>query len=199
MTTGKVPREQEYTILHTRIVHDKWARFMVSTVRSPDGYEVEREIEDHGDAVCVLPYHAQRKTAILVRQMRAPVLYATGAQDITETVAGVVERDEPADACARRETCEEAGLELQSLQRVFTAWTIPGISTERMHFYLAVYDGEARPEARGGLAAEHEHTIAVEFPLAELVRMADQGELVDVKTLLLLQTLRLRQPELFVD
>jgi hypothetical protein len=67
-----------------------------------------------------------------------------------------------------------------------------------MHFYLATYTGEARPEVHGGLAGEHEHTIAVEFSLAELVRMADDGSLADVKTLLLLQTLRLQQPGLFM-
>ena len=197
MTTGKMPLEQGHRILHIRTVHDRWAKFLIATVRSPDGHAVEREIEDHGEAVCVLPYNAERRTAILVRQMRAPVLLAAGAEDLIEAVAGIVERDEDADACARRETREEAGLELQSLQHVFTGWTMPGISTERMHFYFAVYDGEAREDVRGGLAGEHEHTIAVEFPLGELARMADHGELVDVKTLLLLQTLRLRQPELF--
>jgi len=199
MTTSKTPKEQGHAILHIRTIYERWAKFLIATVRSPDGQTAEREIEDHGEAVCVLPYHAQRKTAILVRQMRAPVLFVAGAQELTEAVAGVIERGEQADACARRETREEAGLELRSLQHVFTGWTMPGISTERMHFYLAVYDGEARPEVLGGLAVEHEHTIAVEFPLAELARMADQGELVDVKTLLLLQTLRLGQPGLFVD
>jgi nudix-type nucleoside diphosphatase (YffH/AdpP family) len=197
MTTGERPREPGHTILHTRTIYDRWTKFLIATVRAPDGHAVEREIEDHGQAVCVLPYNVDRKTAILVRQMRAPVLFAVGAQEFTEAVAGVIERDEHADACARRETREEAGLELRSLQHVFTAWTMPGISTERMHFYLAVYDGEARPDVRGGLAGENEHTIAVEFPLAELARMAEEGELVDVKTLLLLQTLRLRQPGLF--
>jgi len=199
MTTGNTPQEPGHTILQTRTIYDRWAKFLIATVRSPDGQAVEREIEDHGEAVCVLPYNVERKTAILVRQMRAPVLFAAGAQDFTEAVAGVIERDECADVCARRETREEAGLDLQSLQRVFTAWTMPGISTERMHFYLAAYAGEARPEFRGGLAGEHEHTIAVEFPLAELARMAEEGELVDVKTLLLLQTLRLRRPGLFEE
>jgi len=71
MTTGKMPRQLEHTILHTHMVHDKWAKFLIATVRSPDGQTVEREIEDHGEAVCVLPYNAERKTAILVRQMRA--------------------------------------------------------------------------------------------------------------------------------
>ena len=74
---------------------------------------------------------------------------------------------------------------------------MPGISTERMHFYFALYSGPERPEIRGGAAGEDENTLAVEIALGELARMADNNELTDVKTLVLLQTLRLRQPELF--
>ena len=65
-----------------------------------------------------------------------------------------------------------------------------------MHFYLARYSGDARPDTEGG-ADEDESTVAVEIALDELARMADANELPDTKTLLLLQTLRLRRPELF--
>jgi hypothetical protein len=74
---------------------------------------------------------------------------------------------------------------------------MPGISSERMHFYLGRYAGDARDELRAGVAGEHEDTTAVEFGLADLARMADANELADVKTLLLLPTLRKRPPSLF--
>jgi len=195
MTENNIERAA-HAILRTRTAHAGWAKFLIATVRSPDGRTLEREIEDHGEAVCVFAYHRQRKTAILVRQARVPVLFASGEQETLEAIAGVIEGEEPI-ACARREAREEAQLELDSLEHVFTAWTMPGISTERMHFYLAVYSGEARSEVRGGVASEDEETIAVEIGLAELARMADDGRLADVKTLLALQTLRLRQPHLF--
>jgi nudix-type nucleoside diphosphatase (YffH/AdpP family) len=187
-----------HAILRTHTAHAGWAKFLIATVRSPDGRTIEREIEDHGEAVCVFPYHPQRKTAILVRQARTPVLFASGAQETLEAIAGVIEGEDPL-TCARREAREEAQLELDSLEHIFTAWTMPGISTERMHFYLAVYTGEARAEVRGGLASEDEETVAVEIGLAELARMAKEGALADVKTLLALQTLRLRRPRLFED
>jgi len=66
-----------------------------------------------------------------------------------------------------------------------------------MHFFLAQYSGDVRSDVVGGLAEEREDTVAGEFRLAELARMADANELNDVKTLVLLQTLRLRRPELF--
>ena len=111
-------------------------------------------------------------------------------------VAGVIE-DVDAVTCAHREAMEEASLKLDSVEPVFTAFTMPGLSTEYMHFFLAVYSGEPRPDMRGGVD-EDEFMVAVEIGLAELARMADENRLPDTKTLLLLQTLRLRRPDLFV-
>ncbi len=183
-------------IVDTHEVYGGWSKLLVATVRLPDGRTIKREIEDHGEAVCVLPYHPVRKTAVLVRQWRVPVLYAAKQQDVLEAVAGVIE-DVDAATCAHREVMEEAHLKLDSLEPLFTAWTMPGLSTEHMHFFLAVYSGEPRPEIRGGVD-EDEFTVAVEIGLADLARMADENKLPDSKTLVLLQTLRLRRPELFL-
>ncbi len=184
-------------ILGTKQVYAGWTKLLVASLRLPDGRTIEREIEDHGQGVCVLPYHPLRKTAVLVRQPRAPVLYAADRQETLEVIAGIIEQDDNADACMHREVMEEALLKLDSLEQVFTAWTMPGISTELMHFYLAQYSGAPRPDIRGGAASENEDTLAVEIGLADLARMADAGELPDAKSLVLLQTLRLRRPDLF--
>jgi hypothetical protein len=75
---------------------------------------------------------------------------------------------------------------------------MPGISTELMHLYLAPYGPGDRTGAGGGVAGEHENITIVEMKLFDLAAMADRGELVDLKTLALVQTLRLRRPDLFV-
>lgn len=193
MTTDQDSKPQ---ILATATGYAGWSKLLVATIQLPDGRRIKREIEDHGSAVCVLPYHQTRRTAVLVRQLRAPVLFVEKLAETLEAIAGIIE-GEDADACAHREVMEEAQLKLNSLERLFIGWTMPGISTERMHFYLAVYSGEPRAEIAGGVAGEDESTIAVEFNLADLAQMADRNELKDVKTLLLLQKLRLRQPQLF--
>jgi hypothetical protein len=74
---------------------------------------------------------------------------------------------------------------------------MPGISTERMHLFLANYrSGDAR--SKGGCKpSEHENISIEEMPLRELAIMADAGRIEDMKTLLLVQTLRLREPHLF--
>jgi nudix-type nucleoside diphosphatase (YffH/AdpP family) len=178
--------------------HTGWARLLIATVRLPDGQIIHREIEDHGAAVAVLAYHPQRRTAILVRQFRAPVFYASKQDQTTECIAGILEEADPA-ACARREAAEEAGLALRSLNHVARVWSMPGISTERMDLYLATYDDAPRLNEGLGVATEHEHITAVEMGLGALARMADAGQVADMKTLVLLQTLRLRHPALFSD
>jgi len=182
-------------IIDIETVHSGWAKFLIATVRLPDGRTFRREIEDHGAAACVLPYDPERRTAVLVRQFRVPVYYAAREPHTLEAIAGIVEEADPAET-ARREAHEEAGLVLGTLEPVGEGWTMPGISTERMHLYLATYAGRAR-EGRGGVD-EDEDITAVELGLHELARLADTGKLVDIKTLVLVQTLRLRRPELFL-
>lgn len=183
-------------IVDTREAYAGWTKLLVATARLPDGRIIKREIEHHGDGVCVLPYHPQRKTAVLVWQPRMPVLFAANAQHTLEAIAGIVEHGDP-EACVEREVMEEARLKLDTLAPVFTAWTMPGISTERMHFYLGTYSGAVRPEIKAGIASEGETTIAVEIGLAALAGMVDDNALPDAKTLVLVQTLRLREPDLF--
>ncbi len=147
-------------IVGTQQAYAGWTKLLVATIRLPDGRTIKREIEDHGEAICVLPYNPIRKTAVLVRQSRVPVLFAADRQHTLEAIAGIIE-DRSAETCVHREVMEEALLKLDSLEPVFTAWTMPGISTEFMHFYFAVYSGDARPEIRGGVAGEDEHAISM--------------------------------------
>jgi len=182
-------------ITHIETVHSGWAKFLIATVRLADGRTFRREVEDHGAAACVLPYDAERRTAVLVRQLRLPVYYVTHEAHTLEAIAGIVDEADPAET-ARREASEEAGLELDALEPVAQGWTMPGVSTERMHLYLATYHGRPR-EGRGGVD-EDEDVTALELGLIELARLADSGGLADIKTLLLVQTLRLRRPELFL-
>jgi nudix-type nucleoside diphosphatase (YffH/AdpP family) len=176
--------------------HEGWSKFYVARVRTPDGQDISREMEDHGEAVAVLPYDPERRVAMVMRQFRTPVLHAAGQQDLMECPAGLLDGNDPAED-ARREAAEEVGLRLQDLEEVAAAWSMPGISTERIHLFLAPYSAADCEGNGGGLPSEHEHIVVLELPLSELAAMADAGRIEDLKTLVLVQTLRLRRPELF--
>jgi nudix-type nucleoside diphosphatase (YffH/AdpP family) len=183
-------------ILSVETKYEGWARLMVVSIRLPDGQLIQREIEDHGASVAVLAYDPQRKTAMLVQQFRAPPFFLLGEEHSLEAIAGIVEDADPITA-ARREALEETGLHLRSLECVATVWVMPGISTERMTLYLAAYRSADRVTEGGGIVTEHERISVVEIELERLAEMMDTGRLVDMKTLLLVQALRMRRPELF--
>ena len=183
-------------LIEARTVHQGFSTFVITRVRLPDGTEVKREVEDHGDAVAILPYDPKRRTALLVRGFRAPALYRGAPSLLVEAAAGLIDPGETADTAARREAEEETGGVIETLESLGTVWTSPGVSTERLGFYLAACDFEHRGPG-GGKAGENEDLTVLEIPLAELAAQADRGEIEDIKLFALLQTLRLRLPDLF--
>lgn len=183
-------------ILNLRLVHEGWSRFGVARVRLADGSEAEREIEDHGNSVGVLPYDPERRVATLVRELRVPVLHTSGAQSQLEAPAGLIDDGSPEEN-ARREVLEETGLRLDRLEHVGTTYSCAGISTEQIHLFLASYRTADRKTEGGGAEGEHENIRVVEMPLDELAGLADEGRLTDLKTLTLVLALRARHPDLF--
>lgn len=185
-------------IIDVKVVHEGWGRFLIVNFRLDDGQLIRREIEDHGNAAAVLPYDPVRRTALLVRQFRAPAFFAMGVEQTLEVIAGGIGSEGPQEGI-RREAVEEAGLKIGPLDHVLTGLTMPGVSTMRVDLYLATYRQEDRLGKGGGLADERENITVVEMKLAAVARWVDNGTLVDLTTAFLLQTLRFRRPDLFVE
>jgi nudix-type nucleoside diphosphatase (YffH/AdpP family) len=154
------------------------------------------QVDDHGDGACVLAVDRDRRMALLIRQKRVPLLYAGADPELLELPGGIIEADGP-DASAAREVLEETGYAVTGLAPLGTFWTMPGISTERLHLYTADYHAGSRSGAGGGLVEEGEDIVVVEIALAEPGRMLDAGEIPDLRTAMAAQLLRLRDPALF--
>ena len=182
-------------VLGKTAIYQGWSTFSLVRFRLDQGSEVERCVEDHGDAACVLPFDPNRRVALLVRQFRAPVTLK-GEDEFPEPPAGLIDPGEAPEASARREAEEETGVHLGTLDPVGCFWSSPGSTAERSHLFLAEYSAADRIGPGGGVDHD-EHVEILELPLDELARRADQGELRDLKLGVLVHALMRRRPELF--
>lgn len=186
------------TIEKAEKFYDGWSKCYLLHLLDRHQRRRTYQIEDHGAVACVLPYDPQRQVAILVAQVRPPLVFAGETERLYEAPAGVVE-GEGIEECARREAFEEAGVVIRALEYVGSFWAAPGISTERCTIYLAPYQVGDRVNEGGGLAAEHEDIEVHELSLAQLADMADGFQISCMKTFIAVQALRARHPKLFAQ
>ena len=151
---------------------------------------ITREVFRPGDGAVVLPVDPGRGTVLLVRQLRAPVMVNGEGPELIEALAGMVEGDPP-DVTARKEAEQEAGVRLHALRLWHTFYPSPGATAERVHLFLAEYGEADRTAAGGGLRSEGENIEVLELPLTEAAAMVRRGEIVDMKTVVLLQAVLL--------
>jgi ADP-ribose pyrophosphatase len=159
-----------------------------------------RLVFERGDSVGVLPYDKARRQVVLIRQFRYPVHVRDPQQAwLWEAIAGAQEADafapEPPEDVARREALEEAGYAIDTLIHVATVYPSPGGTSERMHLYIAPISSTMRESAGGGVDPGEDIAIA-SWDLDDALAAMRRGEIVDCKTVLLLQHLALHWSEL---
>jgi len=101
-----------------------------------------REAYDRGNGATILLYNPQDKSVILTRQFRMPT-YINGNDSgmLIESCAGLLDKDNPED-CIKRETEEETGYKVSSVEKVFEAYMSPGSVTEILYFfYCCIFQG----------------------------------------------------------
>lgn len=182
-------------VTSVRELYRGWMSLLMVRLRLPDGQDMDRHVMLNCRAVCVLPYDPDRRTALVVSMLRAPVAYL-GQPDMLEAIAGALDDEDP-DACVKREAFEEAGVELKTLQHLGRIWSMPSNSTEQIDYYLAPYRITDRKGVGGGLDEEQEQISVHELPLSKLWCMAQSKKLFDGKLMMLLQALYIRYPALF--
>ncbi|MGD1877619.1 MAG: NUDIX domain-containing protein [Kiloniellaceae bacterium] len=157
--------------------------------------EMTREIFERGHAAAVLPYDPERDRVLLIEQFR-PGAYAAGMEPwLIEIVAGIIETGETADAVARRETEEEAGIAVSALHPIGSYLATPGGSSET----LTLFCGRIDSEGAGGIhGLDHEHEDIRVLPLSRqeaLDRLA-AGAITNLTAVVALQWLALNHTEL---
>ncbi|THF52410.1 NUDIX domain-containing protein [Allorhizobium terrae] len=146
----------------------------------------KREVLERKPAVAVLLYDRQKKTTVLVRQFRAPAHLMGDAPFLLEAPAGLIDSGEAEDT-ACREVLEETGYTITSPRFLFAAYMSPGAVSEKIHFFVAEISDAQKLADGGGLEDEHEDLEVLELPLGSALAMIATGEIVDAKTIMLLQ------------
>ena len=152
----------------------------VDTVRFPDGSTGELEMVRHPGASAVLPFLTDPEGAdpqlLLIKQFR----HAADAF-LYEIPAGKLDGNEPPEECARRELREETGCTAEQLDHLYTFYTTPGFTDEKIHVFMA------SGLTRGEVAHEKDEFMSVEIvTLSKALELVKSGELVDAKTALAL-------------
>ncbi|MDN3618001.1 NUDIX domain-containing protein [Polaribacter undariae] len=146
-----------------------------------------REVYERGHGAGILLYNTTKKTVVLIKQFRLPTfLHDNKDGFLIEIPAGLLDLDNP-EQCVIRETEEEVGIRLKSVKKVYEGYSSPGVLTEKMHFFVGEYTDDMKVSEGGGLDSETEDIEVLEIPFTEAVRMLNEGEIVDTRTIVLLQ------------
>lgn len=173
------------------VLSDNWytLRRVDFDYRSADGSwsTRQREAYDRGNGATVLLVDWSRERVVLTKQFRIPA-YLNGHQDgmLVETPAGLLD-DEDAEQAIRREVEEETGYRVAEVEHLFELFMSPGSVTERVSFFVAEYQQTDRVADGGGVEAEGEDIEVLELTIDDALGHVMSGNIVDGKTVLLLQ------------
>ena len=186
------------TIQKTELLSNNW--YLLNKVTfdykmgDQDSETQVREVYDRGNGAVILLYNSTNKTVVLTKQFRLPT-YLNGNTSgmVIEACAGLLDAENP-EECIIRETEEETGYRLSSVKKVFQSYMSPGSVTEILHFFIGEYQPNMKVSDGGGLAEEHENIEVLEYPFQEAYQMIASGEIIDAKTIMLLQYAKINLP-----
>ena len=157
--------------------------------------ELVREVFERGHVAGVLPYDPVRDEVVLIEQFRIAAHAAGRPAWIIEVVAGIIEPGESVEAVARRESVEEAGLEILDLEPIADYQSSPGEVSEA----VALFCGRVDASGAGGIHGardEGEDIRVAAVPFAEIGEMLRPGGVDNAITLVALQWLVLNHDDI---
>jgi len=136
------------------------------------------EMVRHPGASAVVPFISnpagEDPQVLLIRQYR----YAAEGY-LYEIPAGRLNAGENPRDCALRELKEETGCSAERMEHLFTMYTTPGFTDEKIHLFMAtgLTTGETKHEADEFLELQP-------MLLSQALQMVETGEIQDAKTAL---------------
>lgn len=183
-------------VVESEVLADAWGtltRHRIEYKRRDGAWQEQvREVYEKGHGATCLLYDPERNCVLLTRQFRLPIWAAGRDPMLIEAPAGLLEGAHPEDRM-RAELMEETGFLVSELEHLFDAFMSPGSVTEYVAFFRGTYHLKDKVAAGGGKETEGEDIEVLHVPLDQALEMIRSGEIMDVKTIVLLQDLALRQ------
>jgi nudix-type nucleoside diphosphatase (YffH/AdpP family) len=145
-----------------------------------------RETYDRGNGATILLYNLAQRTVVLTRQFRYPAFVNGHSGLLVEAAAGLLDEATPEDRI-KAEVEEETGYRVDHVRKIFEAFMSPGSVTEKLHFFVAEYDGSSKVTRGGGNRIEGEDIEVIELPINDAIKAIESGAIEDGKTIMLLQ------------
>ncbi|MFM0520529.1 MULTISPECIES: NUDIX domain-containing protein [Caballeronia] len=182
--------KERVRILKTEVLSDDWyvLRKVTFDFQRRDGawQRQSRETYDRGNGATILLRDRKTGNVLLTRQFRMPAFVNGHDGMLIEAPGGLLDDATPEERI-RVEVEEETGYRVHHVEKIFEAFMSPGSVTEKLYFYIGDYDGSMRVSAGGGVEEEGEEIETIEVPLQTAMQMIERGEIMDGKTIMLLQ------------
>jgi len=177
-------------IRDVQLLSDSWYILKKTTFdwRRADGvWQTQtRETYDRGNGATILLRERNTGNVLLTRQFRMPAFVNGHDGMLIESPGGLLDDATPEERI-RAEVEEETGYRVHHVEKIFEAFMSPGSVTEKLYFYIGDYDSAMRVSEGGGVEAEGEEIETIEVPLQTAMQMIERGEIMDGKTIMLLQ------------
>ena len=166
----------EEKTLNSQTVYDgKIIKVLKDDVEISDGHKSFREVVRHSGGVVILAINPSEKgkSVLFVKQFRYPM-----KEVLLELPAGKLEYGEDPFEAGKRELEEETGYCANKWTDLGYVYTSPGYSDEKLYLYKAedLYFTKSHPD-------EGEILQALEIDIDDAIKMINNGEINDAKTL----------------
>ncbi len=146
----------------------------------------ETEVFERGDSCAIVVYEKDTASLLFTEQFRMPVVRHMDGW-IQEVVAGRVEGSDKPEETIIRETLEEIGYKIESVELIAKFYVSPGVSSERIFLYYTEVVTTDKLESGGGLKEEHEDIKLIKLPVRALKNILKENIIQDAKSIIGIQ------------
>jgi ADP-ribose pyrophosphatase len=162
---------------------------------SGETVKIRRDLFCRPNAVAVLLYDATLDKVVLIEQFRIGALDHPRSPWLLELIAGIIEPGESIEEVAKRESFEESGVEVNTLQHICKFTPSPGGAQEYIDLFCATIDS-TKASGIHGLAVEGEDIKVHVFSAQQAFDMLRTGEIDNAPAIIALQWLQLNKQNL---